>query len=95
MDALPCVGCGWCCLQDQCEVSHRLHGYLPRCPELRWDQVRNRYHCALVAAVLQTPLKARTPRDIHLLRELFVGQGCCAPLNAWRGSVCQRERGAP
>ncbi|WP_353120108.1 hypothetical protein [Nitratidesulfovibrio sp.] len=49
MSHTPCVGCGWCCLSDQCQVSHRLHGYLPRCPELLWDAARGRYLCLLMA----------------------------------------------
>lgn len=49
MSHTPCVGCGWCCLSDQCQVSHRLHGYLPRCPELVWDAARGRYLCLLMA----------------------------------------------
>lgn len=48
MSHTPCVGCGWCCLSDQCQVSHRLHGYLPRCPELFWDAARGRYLCLLM-----------------------------------------------
>ncbi|MDR3045970.1 MAG: hypothetical protein LBU75_17175 [Desulfovibrio sp.] len=49
MPHVPCVGCGWCCLSDQCQVSHRLHGYVPRCPELIWDAPLGRYLCLLMA----------------------------------------------
>ncbi|WP_223290319.1 hypothetical protein [Nitratidesulfovibrio sp. SRB-5] len=49
MSHVPCVGCGWCCLSDQCLVSHHLHGYLPRCPELLWDAALGRYLCLLMA----------------------------------------------
>ncbi|WP_035066909.1 hypothetical protein [Nitratidesulfovibrio termitidis] len=49
MSHVPCVGCGWCCLSDQCQVSHLLHGYLPRCPELLWDAALGRYLCLLMA----------------------------------------------
>lgn len=76
---LECMGCGWCCLDNPCEVSHAAFGYTPRCPALVWTGAR--YICDLVvrpvAGVDLTPL--------------FVGQGCCARHNAWRESV--RERG--
>ena len=75
-----CVGCGFCCLTDQCEVSHRLHGYLPRCPELAWDEGGSRYVCRLIA-------KPRCGVD---LAPLFVGQGCCWRDNPWRGDVRRR-----
>jgi hypothetical protein len=75
---LPCVGCGWCCLDNPCEVSHQAFGYTSRCPALTWTGAR--YICDLVvrpvAGVDLTPL--------------FVGQGCCARHNAWREDVKDR-----
>lgn len=53
MSHVPCVGCGWCCLSDQCLVSHHLHGYLPRCPELLWNAALDRYLCLLMAPQAQ------------------------------------------
>jgi hypothetical protein len=82
MSSLPCVGCGWCCLDNPCEVSHRLYGYVGRCPDLCWDAGRGRYLCGLAA---------HPELGAGFRAELFVGQGCCAPLNAWREDV--RERG--
>lgn len=75
---LECVGCGWCCLDNPCEVSHAVYGYTPRCPALTWTGAR--YVCALVLR----------PQDGVDLGPLFVGQGCCARHNAWRGDVRQR-----
>ncbi|MCM0756816.1 hypothetical protein M7784_16400 [Desulfovibrio aminophilus] len=80
--SLPCVGCGWCCLDTQCGVSHGLHGYLPRCPELFWDEAEGRYVCLLI----------RDPRPGVDLTELREGRGCCAPLNPWRAWVVSREK---
>lgn len=76
---LPCVGCGWCCLDNPCEVSQQAFGYVRRCPALKWTGAR--YVCELVLA----------PRPGVDLTPLFVGQGCCARHNAWRDDV--RERG--
>lgn len=81
MKTLPCVGCGWCCLDTQCGVSHRLHGYQPRCPELAWDALDGRYRCRLIL----------DPRPGLDLAELRAGRGCCAPLNPWRAHVIRRD----
>lgn len=84
MSSEPCVGCGWCCLTDPCEVSHRKYGYKRRCPELYWDRQAGRYLCAL----MDDPEEGEAAR-----RSLFQGQGCCAPLNPWRGNVRNRDGG--
>ncbi|MDR3639998.1 MAG: hypothetical protein P4L39_01600 [Humidesulfovibrio sp.] len=73
------MGCGWCCLDNPCEVSQQAYGYTPRCPALVWTGAR--YVCDLVIH----------PRAGVDLTPLFVGQGCCARHNAWRDDV--RERG--
>jgi hypothetical protein len=76
------VGCGWCCLTDQCEESHRLHGYQKRCPEIRWDTAANRYLCDL----------AKHPtRGEEFRKALAMGEGCCARFNGWRGDVRDRD----
>jgi len=75
---LPCVGCGWCCLDNPCEVSQAAYGYQRRCPALVWTGAR--YVCDLVI----------NPRPGVDLTPLFVGQGCCARHNAWRGDVRRR-----
>lgn len=76
------MGCGWCCQDSQCDVSHRLYGYAPRCPDLFWDPGPERYLCRLAG---------HPERGAEFRAALGIGQGCCAPLNAWRGQV--RERG--
>lgn len=76
-----CVGCGWCCLDTQCGVSHLLHGYVPRCPELLWDNASHRYICRLIRD---------TPPGVDLT-ELRAGMGCCAPLHGWHNDVRQRD----
>jgi len=76
------VGCGWCCLADQCVESHILHGYIERCPELYWDDQPHRYLCRLAAH----PDQAARFRFL-----LAMGEGCCARFNTWRCEV--RNRG--
>jgi len=72
------MGCGWCCLDAQCAESHILHGYLERCPELTWDEGLGLYRCRLAG--------------IERFRKLLaMGEGCCAPLNPWRGDVRRRD----
>lgn len=76
---LPCVGCGWCCQDNPCEVSQQAFGYVRRCPALVWTGAR--YICDLVV---------RPVAGVDL-SPLFVGQGCCARENAWRDCVRERE----
>jgi hypothetical protein len=75
---LACVGCGWCCLDNPCEVSQLAYGYTPRCPALKWTGAR--YVCGLVVS----------PVPGVDLSPLFVGEGCCARHNAWRADVKDR-----
>ncbi len=82
MSYKPCVGCGWCCLSDPCEVSHRKYGYMKRCPDLYWNEEINRYLCGL--------MEDESEGD-DAKRQLFEGQGCCAPLVAWRDDVRNRD----
>jgi hypothetical protein len=76
---LPCVGCGWCCLDNPCAGSQQVYRYVPRCPALGWTGAR--YVCDLVAH----------PVAGVDLTPLFVGQGCCARHNAWRRDVRKRD----
>ncbi|THB63616.1 MAG: hypothetical protein D6E12_16540 [Desulfovibrio sp.] len=84
MSLTPCVGCGWCCLSDQCPTSHRKHGFLPRCPELLWDEEARRYTCVLMAD---------PEHGAEYRYEIGEGEGCCAPLNSFRNEVRNRDRG--
>ena len=63
----PCVGCGWCCIQDPCMESHRRYGYMRRCPDLFWDDKAGRYMCGLM---LDPETAEETKRSQH------AGQGC-------------------
>ncbi|MEF2145485.1 MAG: hypothetical protein V3573_08570 [Desulfovibrionaceae bacterium] len=76
------MGCGWCCISDQCEVSHRKYGYMRRCPDLYWDETAKRYLCR----TMSDPVQGEDAR-----RQLFEGQGCCAPLTHWREDVRNRD----
>lgn len=78
----PCVGCGWCCLTDQCGESHRIHGYVPRCPEVYWDEAVHKYLCKLMLD---------PERGEEFRKALHSGVGCCAPLNDWRDDVRNRD----
>ncbi|NDV23783.1 hypothetical protein FMS18_13800 [Desulfovibrio sp. JC022] len=78
----PCVGCGWCCISDQCEVSHRKYGYVRRCPDLLWSQDQGRYICLLMG---------HPEEGDDAKRQLFEGEGCCAPLMTWRDDVRNRD----
>ena len=82
MAYLPCVGCGWCCLTDQCMDSMRRHGYQRRCPELKWAENRHRYICL---AMLDKDWADEIRFNQH------AGQGCCAPLNPWRNEIKNRD----
>ena len=79
----PCVGCGWCCLDNPCAVSHRRHGYTRRCPDLHWDQDQGRYVCLVM---LDHALEPEHREGLHR------GEGCCAPLNPWRDDVRNRDK---
>lgn len=82
LEPLPCVGCGWCCLRDPCNVSHQLYGYQKKCPALFWDEADNRYKCKLA---MDPELGA------EYRKALFVGEGCCARHNNWRNDVKKRD----
>jgi hypothetical protein len=74
-----CIGCGYCCIEARCIASIRLHPSTKECPELRWDENKNRYVCKLM----------QLPGDLGAVyrRELYVNAGCCSPLNTWRNDV--------
>ncbi len=82
LNAVPCVGCGWCCLSDPCVESHILYGYQKRCPDLYWDDAAGRYQCRLA----EDPVRGERFRFL-----LGVGEGCCARFNAWREDVRNRD----
>ena len=71
-DAVPCVGCGYCCTQVICAAGRMIYGHYKKpCPSLA--RTGNRYVCSLY---LDDPL---CYGEI-----LEIGGGCCSPLNPWR-----------
>ena len=60
---------------------HR-HGYLPHCPDLLWNDEQGRYLCR---AMLEGESRVDVRYNQH------AGKGCCAPLNAWRQDVRNRD----
>nr|WP_126381333.1 hypothetical protein [Desulfovibrio ferrophilus] len=76
------MGCGWCCLTDQCNVSHDLYGYSQPCPDLYWDEALGRYVCLL--------MRDDEKREQYR-KALYQGEGCCARFNPWRENVRNRD----
>ena len=70
-----CVGCGFCCLMEQCIVSQRLHGKLNQCPELIFKD--GRHWCDLVE------------KRPNLVKDM-IGIGCGAHWNLFRKNVKKR-----
>jgi hypothetical protein len=79
----PCVGSGYCCTKALCLLGVEKHGEMEGpCPSLRWDSEAGRHWCGLI---LDGEIDGW---------ELAAGEGCCAPLNSWRGKVKDRSKGA-
>jgi len=74
----PCVGCGYCCIEATCTLGLLLHPAHMReqCPSLYWDEAQSMYRCKEVA---------------EFSHSLYIGQGCCSPLNSWRTDVRRRD----
>lgn len=77
-----CIGCGYCCITDPCGASKRLYGNIKECPQLLWNENKNRYACGLM--LIQGPI------GDGYKKELSEGAGCCSSLNTWRKDVRQR-----
>lgn len=80
IEASPCLGCGYCCLQAQCGLSVRVHTYKEICPSLYWGEARKRHLCRAVEGDL----------IVTNGKELSIGEGCCSPLNSWRKEIKNR-----
>jgi hypothetical protein len=79
--ALPCVGCGFCCLKARCALSigYELHEEDrdlkregPICPYLYLEH--GRFRCELAQ---------RYPVELN------IGAGCCSSLNSYRDTFRQ------
>jgi len=80
-----CVGCGFCCIKTQCDVSYRLYKTVEVCPQLQWHEDESRYKCGLMLLPGNLGFEYR--------KELYAGAGCCSGLNDWRRDVKKRSRG--
>ncbi|MEE4260375.1 MAG: hypothetical protein V2I62_11475 [Bacteroidales bacterium] len=82
MKTKACVGCGYCCMKRLCDAALRLYGNIKECPQLLWDEEKNRYICGLMIISGKVGLGYR--------EELGAGAGCCSSLNSWRNDVKKR-----
>lgn len=74
----PCVGCAHCCRTAMCAVGFRVFGSVAgHCPALTYKD--GRYWCDLCRP---SSLVAGRYR-----KELFIGEGCCSPLNSDRQNI--------
>lgn len=82
---VPCVGCGFCCIQEPCtygRYAHREEIEAGRiCPSLIWTG--SRYICGLVSR--------KDSSGLFYHRELKVGEGCRSYNNPWRLHVRPRK----
>lgn len=73
-----CVGCGYCCRKAPCSVAMRIFGNsIKECPALMWDG--SKYFCELCKKDGYLGEKYR--------KELYIGEGCCSPLNSDRDNI--------
>lgn len=82
METSKCVGCGFCCIKAPCVAASRLYPAAEICPQLLWDDEKNRYFCGLMSLPGNLGLEYR--------KELYAGAGCCMNLNDWRQDVKKR-----
>jgi len=75
-----CVGCGYCCKEAVCTLGLLLNpSYVSEngdCPELFWSEQEKKYRCKAAEGFGE---------------RLYIGAGCCSPLNTWRKDVRRRE----
>jgi hypothetical protein len=73
-----CVGCGYCCIKAQCNISRVMLGDHKRCPALKWNG--KRYLCELA-------------KDKKIADSLAIGAGCSSSLfNIWRRDIREHDR---
>lgn len=82
MKTTECVGCGCCCMKAPCDASRRLYGTIKECPQLMWDEQKDRYICGLMIISGMVGEGYR--------QELSAGAGCCMGMNTWRLDVKKR-----
>jgi len=77
-DASPCVGSGYCCKKAPCPLGVQLHGPIAPCPSL--VEKDGRHWCGEI-------LRAPPEEAARLRQDLYVGAGCCSPMNSDRQRV--------
>lgn len=82
METKECVGCGFCCIKAPCVAALRLYPGATICPQLIWDEEKNRYICGLMTLPGNLGLEYQ--------KELAAGAGCCMNLNDWRKDIKKR-----
>ena len=73
--APKCIGCGYCCSKAPCALGVRRYGAQAPCGAL--VKRNGRHWCR---AVLESTGKERQ----WLIENLYIGAGCCSPLNSRR-----------
>ncbi len=71
-----CVGCGYCCLQATCMAGLSFYGSKNAYPCPGLKWNADRYACKLAD---------------FFPDELYIGSGCCSPMNDWRKEVKKRD----
>lgn len=80
----PCLGSGFCCKQALCGVGVTRHGLREGpCPSL--VDRDGRHYCGEVLA-------AQGLDRVHLERILYIGAGCCSPLNSDRARMVAQSK---
>jgi hypothetical protein len=74
---MDCIGCGYCCRKGPCSFADSVawNGKWDGCPYLRWNG--ERWRCSVYEDAME-----RRKSLIH--KGLFIGEGCCSPLNTNR-----------
>lgn len=71
----PCIGCGYCCKKTPCILGVKLFGMVKPCAGLVFKD--GRYWCKPV-------LEAKGADQKRLTENLYIGAGCCSPMNSDR-----------
>ena len=93
-----CVGCGFCCRKAPCSLSVYVHGVTSPsqvCKSLVWDSRRRRYWCGLCwmpdrqerKTLNWVQLEMRRNMAKMYRKRLYIGEGCCCPMNTDRGDI--------
>ncbi|MBW2673560.1 MAG: hypothetical protein JRD89_09130 [Deltaproteobacteria bacterium] len=73
-----CIGCGYCCSKTPCPFGATRYGAGAPCGGL--VERDGRHWCRAV-------LEAKGEKRQWLKRNLYIGEGCCSPLNSRRGAL--------